>query len=525
MSKANLIQLDDYVDSNGSGQSQGNSIAEQMLEFAPVNIMMADKNLKLTYLNAKSVETLKSIQHLLPKPVEQLKGESIDIFHKNPAQQRALLANPKNLPHTAHIRLGDEVLDLLVTALYDENHNYVGPMVTWSVITEKLKVENEMARNNQMLESAPVNIMMADLDLNLTYLNAKSRDTLKSIQHLLPKPADQLVGESIDIFHKNPSQQRALLSNPNNLPHKAKIQLGDEILDLTVEALYDANNQYVGPMVCWEVITETVRLVETLEGTSNDLGTSAEELLAVSTSMKSNSEETSAQAANASTASEQVNAGISTVVTNIEEMTASIKEITKSTNESSTMSTEATRMAKEANEIIQKLGDSSQDIGNVIKVISAIAQQTNLLALNATIEAARAGEAGKGFAVVANEVKELAKETAKATSEITKKIEAIQTDSEQAVTSISNVSDSIEKLNAISANIAASIEEQAASTNEVNRVVSDSASAVQNISENIQQVSIASNQTSEGAVQTNEAAGKLGELAETLKELVKKVKV
>src|SRR5690606_12687970 len=154
-------------------------------------------------------------------------------------------------------------------------------------------------------------------------------------------------------------------------------------------------------------------------------------------------------------------------------------------SESSQMAKMTLEKAQESNATILKLGASSQEIGDVIKVISSIAQQTNLLALNATIEAARAGEAGKGFAVVANEVKELAKQTAKATNDITKKIETIQSDSKNAVNAIGEISIAIDKVNGYAGNIAASVEEQASTTNEVTRIVTEAAEGVRQINENI----------------------------------------
>ena len=138
------------------------------------------------------------------------------------------------------------------------------------------------------------------------------------------------------------------------------------------------------------------------------------------------SEETSAQADVVSKAAQAVSQNLQTVARELERWRRSIKEIAKNATEAAKVATSAVKVAESTTATVFKLGESSSEIGQVIKVITSIAQQTNLLALNATIEAARAGEAGKGFAVVANEVKELAKETARATEDISHKIEAIQ---------------------------------------------------------------------------------------------------
>ena len=201
------------------------------------------------------------------------------------------------------------------------------------------------------------------------------------------------------------------------------------------------------------------------------LAASSDQLTSSSQAMAANSEETSAQAGTVSAAAEQVSKNVQTVAAGAEEMTASIKEIAKNAHEATRVATSAVKMAELTSATIAKLGESSIEIGKVIKVITSIAEQTNLLALNATIEAARAGEAGKGFAVVANEVKELAKETAKATEDISQKIDAIQGDTNEAVKAIKEIREIIGQVNDISTTIASAVEEQTATTNEIGRNV------------------------------------------------------
>ena len=497
---------------------------QSMVENAPVNIMFADTNGVIRYLNPASSKQLEAVQEHLPVKVSDIVDNSYDVFHKNPAHQRQLLGDPKNLPHRAMIDVGPEKLDLLATATFDNNGNYMGPMITWEVVTEKLKKDVELARIQSMVDNAPINIMQATVDGIITFCNPASSNQLSELQQFLPVKASELVGTNVDVFHKNPSGVRSIFSNEKNLPHSAEIAVGPETLSLLVSATYDNNGIYIGPMVTWEVVTQKNKLIADLSESSAQLAAASEELNVTAGEMNKDAEGTRTESTQAASATEEVSAGVQQVAASAEEMNASIREIAKNMTETSSMVNRTMEDANQTNEVMTQLSQSSQEIGDVIKVINSIAQQTNLLALNATIEAARAGEAGRGFAVVANEVKELANQTAAATEEITKKINAIQSDTNGSVDAIKGIATSIGRINDISTQISASVEEQNATTNELTRIAGEASKGVGDVSNNIKVVSDTAVRTADGSSQLVDAAKSLQELASRLDILVRQVR-
>ncbi len=266
-------------------------------------------------------------------------------------------------------------------------------------------------------------------------------------------------------------------------------------------------------------------IIRHIADTAQHVASASEELSATSQQISANSEETSAQAGTVSQASQQVSQNLQSVSTGAEEMTSTIQSIATNAHEAATVASNAVQTAQAANANVAKLGASSAEIGAVIKVITSIAQQTNLLALNATIEAARAGEAGKGFAVVANEVKELAKQTAKATEDISRKITAIQTDTQGAVEAIGTITGVISQINDISGTIATAVEEQSATTNEMTRNVADAAKGSGEITQNIEGVAEAARGTSSSAQESQKAANDLAGMAAQLHNLVGQFKI
>ncbi|OYQ36796.1 hypothetical protein CHU95_03225 [Niveispirillum lacus] len=466
---------------------------EQMVEEMPTAVMLCDLDgFKISYMNPTTRQTLKAIEHVLPMPVDRMLGQSIDIFHKVPTHQHRLLSDPRNLPHKARITIGDQVLDLLITAVMDRDR-YVAAMLTWEVVTEKVRIEREREKLMRMLDEMPVAVMLAEPDTGIiTYMNNTSQRTLKELEHLLPIPVDHMVGSSIDVFHRNPAHQRSIIANPDRLPWSTKIRLGEETLDLRISAIRETSGRYLGPLLTWSVATARVRLADDFEtgvkAIVDQLIEHGEGLTHTAGAMTGNAEETNGQVSMAAAAAE--------------ELSHSVQEIARQVSQSTYLSREAVALAEASNEQVNGLAEAARRIGEVVTLIRSIAQQTNLLALNATIEAARAGEAGKGFAVVASEVKALADQTARATEDISEQVQAIQNATSQAVDAIGSISGSIRTMDGVATTIASAVEEQNAATSEV--------------STTIQRVTASASETRRSSVVVNESALSLGEAARHL---------
>jgi methyl-accepting chemotaxis protein len=494
------------------------------------NVFIADPSLTIIYANPRAIETLRTLAGDVRKAfgieVDQIVGGHIHRFHRDPKSVERILANPDALPHKTEFTFGEVTLEASINGVYGSNHVPRAYVVSWEDVSYRRKIEREY--KGQISAISKVQAVI-EFDIDGTIVSANDiflglmdyrLDEVKGRHHRLFVEAGYAGGAEYRQFWADLAAGR---------PKTGRFRrLGKDGKEVWIQGSYFPILDSFGKafkVVKYATDVTALQKVETSLGeTSQALASASQELLAVSQQMASSAEETATQAGVASAAAEQVSRNVMTVATGAEEMGVSIKEIAKNAHEAAKVATTAVKVAGTANATVAKLGESSTEIGNVIKVITSIAQQTNLLALNATIEAARAGEAGKGFAVVANEVKELAKQTAKATEDISRKIETIQTDTKGAVGAIEQIAKIINQINDIQNTIASAVEEQTATTGEISRNVAEAAKGSSEIAQNVTAVAQAARSTTEGASDTKKSADDLAKMAHDLQQLVSRFK-
>jgi methyl-accepting chemotaxis protein len=498
------------------------------------NVFIADLDLHLIFMNKQARETLETMDGVLQEAfhlgVPDLLGLKIDEFHGRKAKAiRKLLADPRNLPIRKEIRLGSLILDLNVKSITNAAGRHVGFVVNWDEISEKKRLAeanvdfaskvDAMTRSMATIEFEPNGAILTANPIFLQVSGYREEEVIGQHHQIFMDDRDARTSSYRDFWEK-------LRRGEAQAGEFRRLGKGGKEFWIygTYFPIPDENGKVKKVFKIAQDITERAETRAELERIVETLAHSASELTTLSLQMGANAEETSAQSTVVSTASEEVSSNINTVSYGAQEMNSSIHHIAKTTGEAAQLTSQAVEMARRTNDAVEELGRSSHEIGKVIRDITDIAEQTNLLALNATIEAARAGEAGKGFAVVANEVKELAKQTAEATDDISRRIEAIQRDTQTAIGVITKISEVIGQVNDYSRTIAAAVEEQSATTTEIVRNVSEAAVGTTEITRNITAVAEAARSTATGAQNMQNAAHALNNVSSELQAAARKLR-
>lgn len=495
------------------------TFSRSAMDAATVALMTVNRDFDITYMNPATKRLMDEHRELFQREFPRvdfsnLIGASIDIFHKNPAHQRAIMAKPLAEPYRAEITVGDLRFSLRVTSVIDGAGDYAGNVLEWDNVTQQ-------RLNEGMLQAIDKVQAMIEFDLDGTIRHANA-NFLNALGYSL----DQIVGRHHSIFvdpatvasHDYRAFWEKLARGEYDTGEYRRLSRdGREVwIQASYNPILDRNGKPFKVVKYATDVTPQRRIAERVTEISSIVASAASEMRATAEGMARTAEETTRQAGSVASAAEITSVNVQTVSSAGEELTASISEIARQVAESSSISQHAVAEADKTSEAIQTLAEAAQKIGNVVTLINDIAGQTKLLALNATIEAARAGEAGKGFAVVASEVKSLSDQTARATHEISSQINAIQSATQTSVGAIAGITDTIRKVAEIASAIAGAVEEQTAATREIAANVSQVSEGAQLVSTSIANVSEAAVQTSHASNDLLNASGELAQQAESL---------
>ncbi|WP_353858221.1 PAS domain-containing methyl-accepting chemotaxis protein [Azospirillum formosense] len=470
------------------------------LDTVRANIMIADNDLKITYINPSVASFLRQAEADLRKElpnfnVDTLVGSKIDVFHKNPVHQQRMLG-AMTRPHSATIRVGSHQFDLLVSPLMKDGRR-IGYVVEWADAKERLlnlDYASQIAaiqRSQAVIEFDTDGTVRTANENFLTLFGYEMAEVQGRHHSQFVEPEQRTSREYREFWES--LRRGQYLSGQHRRIAKGGRQLW---IEGSYNPIIDAGGKVVKIMKIASDVSAQITLLSDLK-TLLDRNFGEIDLAMA---------QSSSEVRSAALAAEQTSANVQTVAASAEELAASIGEIAQSMANSRTAADTVYDKANAVGANAARLTDAAQSMNGIVGLIQNIASQINLLALNATIEAARAGEAGKGFAVVASEVKNLANQAAKATEQITREIDLIQATSSEVAGALDGIRTGIETVRSFVTATASAVEEQNSVTQSVSGNMQSAATSVQTASANIAGISGAVSQMAQAVERTRSAA-------------------
>lgn len=489
------------VQEEGQRNLREATVKAGVTENAPVNIMVADRDFNITYINPQSLKTLVEIEDVLPCRGNEVLGKNIDFFHKDPPHQRQILSDPKNLPHQVQFELGHHTLLLLASPIFDESDEYVGPMVTWEVITEKVRLEREARERTEEIQR-----QREEAETKRQHVLGVAEEVLKASAEVATA-ADKLSTSAQQLNEGSAQQQQTMEGNASAVQEMAAS--ARSVADSTdnLARLVTENSAALN-----ELASSVVSVTQNAEQMSHTVMGNASAIEELATSIQTQAQGAEQANAMAQQASQVAGEGAQVVRQAIEGMERVADRVRMSSS------------------TIGDLGKSSAQISKIVSVINDIADQTHLLALNAAIEAARAGEHGRGFSVVADEVRLLAERTSKATEEIDAMIGRIQEDTRGVVSSMEEGVREVEEGTELAARSGEALEQIGLGVRQVNELMGQLSAASKEQATTSDEIVVATNEMNELVQQVANSMGEqsqavdmVSQSSEEMRQLVEQV--
>ncbi len=415
---------------------------------------------------------------------------SVDILATGIENIRALGPISRIAPQHGCIIEGSDVERLLTSV----SQLQVG-MYADKAFQARVEIHQEAIRMKQMAENASIPLMYADAQGVIRFTNRASLELFGRLEEHMPCAANEIIGKSFDMFHRDAKHQRRMLADPHrSFPRTAVVRFGPATLKISAFAIWGAEGEFLGVGVGWEDLSGVQASVDNLHAVVSEITPITVDLKQKSTSIAERiasvaaaSEELSTTMNVVSSAAHESQSAVTNVAAATEQLSVTVNDIASNAERARRVAEHAVQSAQSATSKVDMLGTAAAEISLVIDTIVEIAEQTKLLALNATIEAARAGEAGKGFAVVASEVKDLAKQTNGATADIRSKIQAIQNSARTTIEEIGKINAVIQEVSEFVATVATATEEQSATTKAIAGNIGEVSIGIRDMTSNVSQ--------------------------------------